>query len=32
MGSLLQDDVTQDGACNRDLWSLDELLMAAGAY
>jgi EREBP-like factor len=32
MGSLLQDDVTQDGASNGDLWSLHELLMAAGAY
>jgi EREBP-like factor len=30
--SLLQDDVTQDGASNGDLWSLHELLMAAGAY
>lgn len=32
MDNLLQNDVTQDGACNGDLWSLDELLMAAGAY
>uniref|UniRef100_A0A0A9HLK9 Uncharacterized protein n=1 Tax=Arundo donax TaxID=35708 RepID=A0A0A9HLK9_ARUDO len=32
MDSLLQNDVTQDGASNGDLWSLDELLMAAGAY
>jgi EREBP-like factor len=32
MDSLLEDDVTQDGASNGDLWSLDELLMAAGAY
>ncbi|KAL6656060.1 hypothetical protein ACP70R_006886 [Stipagrostis hirtigluma subsp. patula] len=32
MDNLLQDDVTQAGASNEDLWSLDELLMAAGAY
>jgi EREBP-like factor len=32
MDSLLLNDVTQDGASNGDLWSLDELLMAAGAY
>ncbi|GJM98726.1 hypothetical protein PR202_ga15758 [Eleusine coracana subsp. coracana] len=32
MDSLLQNDVIQDGASNGDLWSLDELLMAAGAY
>ncbi|CAN6217766.1 unnamed protein product [Urochloa humidicola] len=32
MDSLLQNDAPQDGASNGDLWSLDELLMAAGAY
>ncbi|KAL5206531.1 hypothetical protein ABZP36_034740 [Zizania latifolia] len=32
MDSLLQNDATQDGASNVGLWSLDELLMAAGAY
>ncbi|KAL6846190.1 hypothetical protein ACP4OV_023638 [Aristida adscensionis] len=32
MDNLLQNDVTQAGASNEDLWSLDELLMAAGAY
>ncbi|KAL5201515.1 hypothetical protein ABZP36_035869 [Zizania latifolia] len=32
MDSLLQNDSTQDGASNVSLWSLDELLMAAGAY
>ncbi|TVU09664.1 hypothetical protein EJB05_43153, partial [Eragrostis curvula] len=30
MDSLLQNDVTQDGASNGDLWGVDELLMAAG--
>ncbi|KAG2635208.1 hypothetical protein PVAP13_2NG336249 [Panicum virgatum] len=32
MDSLLQNDAPQDGASSGDLWSLDELLMAAGAY
>ncbi|CAN6167055.1 unnamed protein product [Urochloa humidicola] len=32
MDSLLQNDAPLDGASNGDLWSLDELLMAAGAY
>ncbi|OEL37699.1 Ethylene-responsive transcription factor 1 [Dichanthelium oligosanthes] len=32
MDSLLQNDTPQNGASNGDLWSLDELLMAAGAY
>ncbi|XP_006660653.2 ethylene-responsive transcription factor 1-like [Oryza brachyantha] len=32
MDSLLQNDATQDGASNVGIWSLDELLLAAGAY
>ncbi|WVZ65062.1 hypothetical protein U9M48_014484 [Paspalum notatum var. saurae] len=32
MDSLFQTDVPQNGASNGDLWSLDELLLAAGAY
>jgi EREBP-like factor len=32
MDSLLQNDAPQDGASSGDLWSLDELLMAAGAF
>nr|ABO09809.1 EREB [Tripidium arundinaceum] len=32
MDSLLQTDIPQDVASNGDIWSLDELLMAAGAY
>lgn len=32
MDSLLQTDISQDGASNGDIWSLDELFMAAGAY
>jgi EREBP-like factor len=32
MDSLLLDGVMQDGASTGDLWSLDELFMAAGAY
>ncbi|KAB8110668.1 hypothetical protein EE612_048044 [Oryza sativa] len=32
MDNLLQNDATQDGASNEGIWSLDELLMAAGAY
>jgi EREBP-like factor len=30
--SMEQTDIPQDGASNGDIWSLDELLMAAGAY
>ncbi|RCV11799.1 hypothetical protein SETIT_2G215500v2 [Setaria italica] len=32
MDSLLQNDAPQDGASTGDLWSLDEMLMAAGAF
>ncbi|KAM0872533.1 hypothetical protein ACQ4PT_038652 [Festuca glaucescens] len=32
MDSILLNGVMQDGASNGDLWSLDELFMAAGAY
>ncbi|KAJ1289800.1 hypothetical protein BS78_02G192500 [Paspalum vaginatum] len=32
MDSLFQTDVPQNGASNGDLWSLDELLLVAGAY
>ena len=32
MDSLLMDGVMQDGASSGDLWGLDELFMAAGAY
>jgi EREBP-like factor len=32
MDSLLLNGVMQDGASTGDLWSLDELFMAAGPY
>ncbi|KQJ90357.1 ethylene-responsive transcription factor 1 [Brachypodium distachyon] len=32
MDNLVVNDVMQDGASNVDVWGLDELLMAAGAY